>query len=204
MDPQVLARAFEPFFTTKPVGEGSGLGLATVYGIVKQSNGYIWGESDPSTGTAWHVYLPTASEPAGTPSDRPDSPSLARGSETILIVDDEPMVRALARRALEIYGYTVLEAEHGEAALQQMSANEGQVSIVVADIVMPRLDGRELGERLGLSHPGLPVLYMSGHTGDELSRRKLLEPTVRVLQKPFHPDELVARVQELLLRRATR
>jgi DNA-binding response OmpR family regulator len=150
------------------------------------------------------VYLPTASEPAGTPSDRPDSPSLARGSETILIVDDEPMVRALARRALEIYGYTVLEAEHGEAALQQMSANEGQVSIVVADIVMPRLDGRELGERLGLSHPGLPVLYMSGHTGDELSRRKLLEPTVRVLQKPFHPDELVARVQELLVRRATR
>jgi PAS domain S-box-containing protein len=204
MDSQTLARAFEPFFTTKPVGQGSGLGLATVYGIVKQSNGYIWGESDPSVGTAWHVYLPVVSAPAGTPSRQVESPSLGRGSETILVVDDEPMVRALARRALEIQGYTVLEAEHGEAAIQQMSANGRRVSLVVADIVMPRLDGRELGVRLGLSHPGLPVLYMSGHTGDELSRRKLLEPTVPVLQKPFHPDELVARVQDLIIPRAMR
>jgi CheY-like chemotaxis protein len=198
MHSETLARAFEPFFTTKPVGEGSGLGLATVYGIVKQSNGYIWGESDPAVGTTWEVYLPTVSGPVGSESDQGPPLSLQRGNETILVVDDEPMVRALARRALEIYGYSVLEAEDGEAAIRQVSGDGRRVALVVADIVMPGMNGPELGERLRQSHPGLPVLYTSGHTGDDLAQRKLPEPAVPLLQKPFHPDDLVARVQEIL------
>jgi len=198
MDAATLERVFEPFFTTKPVGKGTGLGLATVYGIVKQSNGYVWAESSPSAGSSFHIYLPQASGRAGA-SDAIPSPSLRRGSETILVVDDEPMVRALARRALEYYGYGVLEAEDGEIALQVVAADvERKIALVLADVVMPRMDGRELSERLRKSHPSLLVLYMSGHTGDELARRRLLDPTVPFIQKPFHPDELVAEVQELL------
>ncbi|MBA3892221.1 MAG: hypothetical protein H0X69_00800 [Gemmatimonadales bacterium] len=120
MDAETLARAFEPFFTTKPVGEGSGLGLATVYGIVKQSNGYIWGESGTGAGTTWHMYLPrVVGQQAGRGPEYAESLPLERRAETVLVVDDEPMMRALARRALEIYGYTVLEAEHGRAAVQR-------------------------------------------------------------------------------------
>jgi two-component system cell cycle sensor histidine kinase/response regulator CckA len=199
MDAATLERVFEPFFTTKPVGKGTGLGLATVYGIVKQSNGYVWAESSPSAGSSFHIYLPQASGRAGSGSAAIPSPPLRRGTETVLVVDDEPMVRALARRALEYYGYTVLEAGDGEAALQVVAADvERKIAMVLADVVMPRMDGRELSERLRKSHPSLLVLYMSGHTGDELARRQLLDPTVPFIQKPFHPDELVAEVQELL------
>ena len=202
MSPETLGRAFEPFFTTKPIGEGSGLGLATVYGIVKQSNGYIWGESAPGTGTTWQVYLPrVAGQQAWEGSEDPEPVTLERRGETVLVVDDEPMMRALARRALETYGYVVLEAEHGGAAVRQMSAGEHQVAVVVADVVMPEMDGKALGDWLGAVHPGLPILYMSGHTGEDLTRRNLLEPGVCILQKPFHPDELVARVQELVTNR---
>ncbi|CAN5877117.1 hypothetical protein BH24GEM1_BH24GEM1_10000 [soil metagenome] len=205
MDAETLAQAFEPFFTTKPVGEGSGLGLATVYGIVKQSNGYIWGESGTGAGTTWHMYLPrVVGQQAGRGPEYAESLPLERRAETVLVVDDEPMMRALARRALEIHGYTVLEAEHGRAAVQRMAAGDHQVAAVVADIVMPEMDGKALGEWLRASYPGLPVLYMSGHTGDDLARRNLLEPGVCILQKPFRPDELVARVQELVTgRKAT-
>jgi len=199
MDPQTLERAFEPFFTTKPVGEGSGLGLATVYGIVKQSNGYIWGESDPASGTSFHIYLPQAIGRVGGPAGQEPPPSLERGSETILVVDDEPMVRILARRSLEAFGYSVLEAEDGERALGQVSADgENRIALVVVDVVMPRMDGRELADRLSRTRPGLPVLYMSGQTGDELAHRRLLDPSAPFLPKPFHPDELVGRVQEQL------
>jgi PAS domain S-box-containing protein len=196
MTPETLDRVFEPFFTTKPVGQGTGLGLATVYGIVKQSNGYVWAESAPGKGTTFHLYLPRAAgaNSAGAalePAERP-----IRGSGTIMVVDDEPMVRALARRALEAYGYTVLEAEDGRAALRVLGAEEGAaVALVLADLVMPVMGGRELGTRLQESHPGLPVLFMSAHTGDELARRRLLSPGIWFLQKPFTPDELVAQVQ---------
>ena len=199
MDAATLERVFEPFFTTKPVGKGTGLGLATVYGIVKQSNGYVWAESSPTDGSSFHIYLPQASGRASVGTVAVASPPLRRGSETVLVVDDEPMVRALARRALEFYGYAVLEAEDGEVALQVVAADvERKIALVLADVVMPRMDGRELSERLRKSHPSLLVLYMSGHTGDELARRRLLDPTVPFMQKPFHPDELVAEVQELL------
>ncbi len=199
MDAETLERVFEPFFTTKPVGEGTGLGLATVYGIVKQSNGYVWGDSTADRGTSFHVYLPQAGGRLGEPDVQPPLATLKRGSETVLVADDEPLIRALAKRTLEMYGYSVLEAEDGEDALRQVSAEGGNtIAIVIADIVMPRLGGRELGERLKQVRPGFPILYMSGHTGDELARRRLLDSSVPFLQKPFHPDELVVRVQELL------
>jgi PAS domain S-box-containing protein len=199
MDPETLERIFEPFFTTKPVGEGSGLGLATVYGIVKQSNGYIWAESTPGGGTSFRIYLPQVSGPVGVAEPRGRSGGLERGTETILVVDDEPMVRALARRVLEMYGYSVREAESGESALQEMLADpEGRIALAVVDVVMPGMNGQKLGERLREVRPRLPLVYMSGYTGDELSRRRLLHPTVPCLQKPFHPDELVVRVQEQL------
>ncbi|HVL17428.1 MAG TPA: response regulator, partial [Gemmatimonadales bacterium] len=180
----------------KPVGQGTGLGLATVYGIVKQSNGYIWADSAPGRGTTFHVYLPQAAGPSGAgvslePSERP-----TRGSGTVVVVDDEPMVRALARRALEAYGYTVLEAEDGREALRVLATEAGaKVALVLADLVMPGMGGRELGTRLQESHPEVPVLFMSAHTGDELARRRLLTPGIWFLQKPFTPDELVAQVQ---------
>jgi len=196
MSAETLERVFEPFFTTKPVGQGTGLGLATVYGIVKQSNGYVWADSAPGKGTTFHVYLPQAAGATGTgvtlePTERP-----TQGSGTILVVDDEPMVRALGRRALEAYGYTVLEAEDGREALRVLGSEEGAgVALVLADLVMPVMGGRELGLRLKESHSGLPILFMSAHTGDELARRRLLTPGIWFLQKPFTPDELVAQVQ---------
>ena len=201
MDPETLERVFEPFFTTKPVGQGTGLGLATVYGIVKQSNGYIWGESDAGGGARFHIYLPRASGLVGDETDQRPPVDLKRGTETVLVADDEPMVRALARRSLELYGYTVIEAEDGHAALQHVMAPGGEdIALALVDVVMPGMDGRELGERLRKDRPGLPVLYMSGHTGDELARRTLLSPSVPLLQKPFHPNQLVERVQEQLAR----
>jgi len=181
------------------VGEGSGLGLATVYGIVKQSNGYIWADSVPGAGTSFRIYLPQASGSVGAHESPAEVATLQRGTETILVVDDEPMIRALARRVLEIYGYAVLEAEHGEAALQLVAADTaGSIALAIVDVVMPGMSGRELGERLRRAQPPMPVVYMSGHTGDELNRRRLLQPSVPLLQKPFHPDELVIRVQEQL------
>jgi two-component system, cell cycle sensor histidine kinase and response regulator CckA len=203
MDAETLQRAFEPFYTTKPVGEGTGLGLATVYGIIKQSNGYVWGESLRGRGTKFHIYLPQVPGRLGGAVAQQPAVPLHRGTAGILVVDDEPMIRALARRALELYGYEVFEAEDGEAALEVMRSDAGKrVNLAVLDVVMPGMDGRELEELLRRQQPRIGVLYISGHTGDELARRLLLDASVPFLQKPFPPDELVERVQEMLALRA--
>jgi PAS domain S-box-containing protein len=203
MDAETLQRAFEPFYTTKPVGEGTGLGLATVYGIIKQSNGYVWGESLRGRGTKFHIYLPQVPGRLGGAMAQQPAVPLHRGTAGILVVDDEPMIRALARRALELYGYEVFEAEDGEAALEVMRSDAGErVNLAVLDVVMPGMDGRELEELLRRQQPRIGVLYISGHTGDELARRLLLDASVPFLQKPFPPDELVERVQEILALRA--
>jgi CheY-like chemotaxis protein len=203
MDAETLQRAFEPFYTTKPVGEGTGLGLATVYGIIKQSNGYVWAESVRGGGTKFYIYLPQVAGRVGGAVLQPPSVPLHRGTAGILVVDDEPMIRALARRALELYGYEVFEAEDGEAALELVRSDAGgRVDLAVLDVVMPGMDGRELSGLLRRQRPGIAVLYISGHTGDELARRLLLDASVPFLQKPFPPDELVERVQELLELRA--
>ena len=197
MDAATRARAFEPFFTTKPSGQGSGLGLATVYGIVKQSGGYIWVYSDVGHGTAFKIYLP---EFTGTLAELPPAEALLspRGAETILIVEDEAAVRRMAARALAAQGYAILEAENGAEALEVLARGGSPIDLVLTDVVMPLVNGRELSERLSVERPGLRVLFMSGYTDDDIVRRGLLRPGSPFLQKPFMPGDLSRKVREVL------
>jgi PAS domain S-box-containing protein len=204
MDSQIQTRIFEPFFTTKPVGQGTGLGLSTVYGIVKQSDGFIWCYSEPGHGSTFKIYLPLAGTrttpvPAGR---RPVE--LRGGNETILVVEDEEVVRKLACRGLRDQGYTVLEAKHGREALEQVQRNHQPIDLVISDVVMPELSGRELGSRLAVLRPDLLVLYMSGYTGEDVIQRGLLEPGVPFQQKPFTPEGLARKVREMLDLRGAR
>ena len=198
MEPEVQARIFEPFFTTKPVGQGTGLGLSTVYGIVKQSDGFVWCYSEPGHGTTFKIYLPLAaarSAPMPPPGVRAE---LRGGNETILVVEDEDVVRSLACRGLREQGYTVLEARHGREALERVQERQDVIDLVISDVVMPELGGRELGARLATIQPELPILYMSGYTGDDVIQRGLLEPGVPFQQKPFTPEGLARKVREML------
>ena len=197
MDPTTRARVFEPFFTTKPAGQGSGLGLATVYGIVKQSGGFIWVYSEVGQGTAFKIYLP---EFSGVVTELPPVEVLLspRGAETILIVEDESAVRRMAARALAAQGYAVLEAENGAEALEILARGDRSVDLVLSDVVMPLVNGRELGERLAVERPGLRMLFMSGYTDDDILRRGLLRPGSPFLQKPFMPGDLSRKVREVL------
>ncbi len=198
MSPEVQARIFEPFFTTKPVGQGTGLGLSTVYGIVKQSDGFVWCYSEPGQGTTFKIYLPRAGV-RRQPTPPPDpATELRGGSETILVVEDEDVVRALACRGLREQGYHVLEARHGKEALDRVQRDRQSIDLVISDVVMPELNGRELGSRLAVLQPDLPVLYMSGYTGDDVIQRGLLEPGVPFQQKPFTPEGLARKVREML------
>ncbi len=197
MDRETQARIFEPFFTTKPIGQGTGLGLSTVYGIVKQSDGFVWVYSEPDLGTTFKVYLPRVGAGAAMPT-RGETGSAARGgSETILIVEDEELVRSLASRSLREHGYIVIEAQHGVDALRQLEIR-ADVDLVISDVVMPEMGGRELGRRLGTLRPSLPVLYISGYTGEDVTQRGLLEPGAPFQQKPFAPEELARKVREML------
>ncbi|MGH7581509.1 MAG: PAS domain S-box protein [Gemmatimonadales bacterium] len=198
MSRDVQARIFEPFFTTKPVGQGTGLGLSTVYGIVKQSDGFVWCYSEPGHGTTFKIYLPRAGV-RSLPLAPADAPSELRGGhETILVVEDEDVVRMLACRELREQGYTVLEARHGREALDLVEAGRHGIDLVISDVVMPELSGRELGARLALLQPELPVLYISGYTGDDVIQRGLLEPGVPFQQKPFTPEGLARKVRDML------
>jgi len=198
MEPAVQARIFEPFFTTKPVGQGTGLGLSTVYGIVKQSDGFVWCYSEPGYGTTFKIYLPRASAPVESPGTPASAAGPLGGSETILVVEDEDVVRALACRGLREQGYTVLEARHGQEALDRVADAREPIDLVISDVVMPQLSGRELGARLAVLQPDLPILYMSGYTGDDVIQRGLLEPGVPFQQKPFTPEGLARKVREML------
>jgi two-component system cell cycle sensor histidine kinase/response regulator CckA len=199
MDEEVQARIFEPFFTTKPIGQGTGLGLSTVYGIVKQSGGFIWVYSEPAMGSVFKVYLPEAgasitADTAAQPAPAPP----ASGSETILIIEDEEIVRNLACRGLRDHGYTVIEASNGVEALEYMQRHPGTVDLVISDVVMPELGGRELGQVLAEMDPNLPVLYMSGYTGEDVVQRGLLDPGAPFQQKPFTPAGLATKVRAML------
>jgi PAS domain S-box-containing protein len=196
MSHETTARVFEPFYTTKPIGRGTGLGLATVYGIVKQSGGYVWVYSEVGQGTTFKVYLPLATE-AEAVSAAPPAPTLASG-ETVLIVEDEPAVRQMASRALREYGYRVLEASHGREALEILERCEGSIRLLLTDVVMPEMDGPELARRAGERRPDLAVLFMSGYTDDEIVRRGLLEKEQPFLQKPFTPEALSEQIERLL------
>ena len=199
MSPEVRARIFEPFFTTKEVGRGTGLGLATVYGIVKQSRGHIWVYSEPGQGSTFRIYLPRVTAPSAVPvAERPHGQLLA-GNGVILLAEDEPMVRVLARETLERCGYTVLEAGDGRAALETGRRHSGPIDLLLTDLVMPALGGRELAERLSAERPGLGLVFMSGYGGQSFGGVEgLPEGNVRFLQKPFAVDELARVVRQAL------
>jgi len=198
MDAATKARLFEPFFTTKEVGKGTGLGLATVYGIVKQSGGYIWVYSEPGHGTTFKIYFPHV---AGSP-ERPDAAASAAlpvgGSETVLVAEDQREVRQLTTRVLELRGYTVLAAASGEEALDLAAQYPNRIHILVADVIMPGISGRELARRLLATKDGLKVLFVSGYTNEAIHHRGLLEPGGAFLQKPFTGEALARKVRQVL------
>jgi signal transduction histidine kinase/CheY-like chemotaxis protein len=195
---EIQKNIFEPFFTTKEQGKGTGLGLATVYGIVKQSGGYVQVNSELNEGTTFRIYLPRLNDTA-IPVDRSARPvTAAAGRETILLVEDEEGVRELARDILRANGYTVFEARNGNEALLISERHQGPLDLLLTDVVMPRMSGRELAERLGPLRPDLSVLYMSGYTDDAVIRHGVLGAGTAFLQKPFAPAALVQRVRESL------
>jgi PAS domain S-box-containing protein len=197
MDAQTLARIFEPFFTTKEVGKGSGLGLATVDGIVAQSGGRITVASTPGQGTTFTILLPSTTDlPPGASTAEAAGPPT--GSETILLVEDEPALRRLSRRVLAQFGYTVMEAPNGEEGLRLAEAYRGPIHLVLTDVVMPRLNGRDLAERVMSSHPESKILFMSGYTDDAVVQHGVVTQEVALLRKPFTPYALAARVRDVL------
>ena len=195
MSPDVQARVFEPFFTTKEPGKGTGLGLSTVYGIVKQSEGFIWLYSEPGVGTRFKIYLPHVDQAVGA-ARAATSDDLPRGTETVLIAEDNAAVRQAACRALERSGYTVLQA-NGPDALELVSRHEGPIDLLLSDVVMPKVNGPKLAQVLRKLRPNLRVLYMSGYI-DGTMRSRLFEVGGGYLQKPFTVANLVRKVRELL------
>ncbi|MGH7318518.1 MAG: ATP-binding protein [Candidatus Rokuibacteriota bacterium] len=198
MDIEVQGHLFEPFFTTKEPGKGTGLGLATVYGIVKQHQGDITVESKPGRGATFTVYLPRIEEPADAvePAVAPGRP--AHGSETVLVVEDEEAVRTLVREILQMNGYLVVEAGHGAEALQASERHEGPIHLLLTDVVMPEMSGRTLADRVMATRPTMKVLYISGHTDDAIVHHGVLDPGTVMLLKPFTPEALVRKVRAVL------
>jgi len=191
MDEQTKARVFEPFFTTKETGKGTGLGLATVYGIVKQAGGFITVDSEPGRGTTFKVYLPRVDEPVAPAIARPAPAEPRRGTETVLVAEDAPSVRLVTRQVLERYGYTVLEAPTGDIALRLAAKHHGPIHLLLTDVVMPGLSGRQLAGQLSLLRSEMKVLYVSGYADT-------VEPGAAYLQKPFAPEALARRVRDVL------
>ena len=198
MDAETQSHIFEPFFTTKETGKGTGLGLATVYGIVKQIGGEIWVYSEPGRGTTFKIYFPQAEE--GERAVQPPKVVSAsqRGSGTILVVEDEEAVRSLVRRVLESKGYAVLTASTAEEAARMCEQQGGKISLLLTDVVMPGMSGRKLAHHLGFSRPEMKVLYMSGYTDNAIVHHGVLDPGTAFLQKPFTPDAILRKVREVL------
>jgi two-component system, cell cycle sensor histidine kinase and response regulator CckA len=196
MTPEVKEHIFEPFFTTKAKGAGTGLGLATVYGLVKQAGGWIWVYSEPGHGAAFKIYLPATDAPVSAPTV--PSRSLLHGTETVLLVEDQPEVRKLAETALRRYGYHVITAASGIEAIAGSRDFAGMIDLLVTDVVMPGLGGRETADQISAHRPAMRVLFMSGYTESAISHRGVLNPGVAHLQKPFTPETLAEKVGEVL------
>jgi CheY-like chemotaxis protein len=198
MTPEVRERVFEPFFSTKQKGKGTGLGLSTVYGIVKQSGGNIWVYSEFGRGTTFKIYLPQVDEPLEELREKVEAKDLPRGVETVLIVEDDKEVRKIAVRILENQGYKVLEASQGSEALSLCKEHRKPIHLMLVDVVMPGLDGRELAERVKSLHPGMKVLYMSGYTDNAIIHHGVLEKGMNYIQKPFTLEGLGRKIREVL------
>jgi len=198
MDPEVAEHIFEPFFTTKPVGTGTGLGLATVYGIVKQSGGSIWVYSEPGEGTTFKIYLPAVDAPIEDERSAEPRPAAARGSETVLLAEDNGPLRQLIAHMLEAQGYDVLAAETPKDAVRLAVEQSDKISLLISDLVMPEMSGGVLAKEVAGIVPGVRVLLMSGYTDDAVSRSGSLAPGAEYLEKPFGAEELAAKVRETL------
>jgi two-component system, cell cycle sensor histidine kinase and response regulator CckA len=194
---------FEPFFTTKEVGKGSGLGLATVYGIVKQSGGYIWVDSEPGLGTCFTIYLPKAKQVATSEKISADPQARPRGRETILIAEDEGSLREAISDYMRTLGYTVLAANSGPQALALASVHDGPIDLLISDVVMPKMSGRALSETLGRMRPNLKTIYMSGYTDDAVLRHGVKKMGAAFLQKPFSLNTLAREVRTMLGQKVT-
>ncbi len=198
MDPATLARVFEPFFTTKVQGKGTGLGLATAYGIVKQSGGHIEVESEPGQGTTFRVYLPVAEEDVPTVAVPQELTRTPVGTETVLLAEDEAAVRSLLRRTLEQKGYVVLEAANGKEALQLCREHHGPIHVLLTDVVMPHLNGPDLAKQVQLLHPDVRVIFLSGYADSAVLQRGLDQSQAVFVPKPFRPETIVRMVREVL------
>ena len=198
MDAKTKSRLFEPFFTTKERGKGTGLGLSTVYGIVKQSGGYIWVYSEPGHGTTFKIYLPRVEAKVETAAPAPGPAGSLGGSETVLVVEDHGEVRRLTQKVLESRGYTVLVSANGPEALRVAAQHAGPIHLLVTDVVMPGMSGRELGLLLAPRRPEMRVLHLSGYPDESIVHHGVLEPGLAFLQKPFTPEGLARKVREVL------
>jgi CheY-like chemotaxis protein len=198
MNLDTQAHIFEPFFTTKEEGRGTGLGLATVYGIVKQSGGFIWVYSEPERGSTFKIYFPHVEEDVPTTESAEIRTLQVSGSETVLVVEDEGGVRSLVCEALISHGYKVLEATGAAQALKLSKQHTEPIHLLLTDVVMPGTNGKQLALRLSSLHPETKVLYMSGHTDDAIVRHGILEGGLPFLQKPFAPNALLVKVREVL------
>ena len=201
MNATTRARVFEPFFTTKERGRGTGLGLATVYGIVKQSGGYIWVASEPGHGATFRTYLPRVNgpiAPARPDRNTPVPPRPVQGTETILVVEDEEPVRALTRRILAGKGYNVITAGSGAEAIALVATHKDAIHILISDVIMPGMGGRQLAERLRAGRPKLKVLFVSGYTDDDVIQQGILDPGMPFLAKPFTPESLLRKIRDVL------
>jgi CheY-like chemotaxis protein len=195
MDETTRSRIFDPFFTTKEFGKGTGLGLATVYGIVKQSGGHIWVYSEPGRGTTFKIYFLSAwQENRPAAGKEPEAVPVKAEGNTILLVEDDEIMRRLTRRMLEDHGYTVIEAPNGKAALQLAQSHPGEIGLVLTDVMMPAMNGPDLAAQLRQSHPNLQVVYMSGYTGELIGQDELMKSGFALLEKPFTRTALLSAV----------
>jgi CheY-like chemotaxis protein len=198
MAPETKAHIFEPFFSTKKVGQGTGLGLATVYGITRQNKGFILVESEPDKGTTFEIYLPRVLDPPSSSGGlKPEAPLKGRG-ETILLVEDESALRITCSRFLEMYGYRVLVADEPAKALKLAEQHSGEIHLLLTDVIMPGMDGRELARQLILRKPDIKVLFMSGYTTDMIASHGVSSLEKPLIQKPFTRFELSLKLREVL------